>query len=318
MNKKNIVVTVFLGLIASSFLFQGQSPAFVSAHPVNFTVPTRTPTPPPPPTATPADNGGGNGSEPPPTAVSQEPANTPTAVILAPTPVGGFLPTAVACSTAPTLTSLSQTNVRSGPGTSYDIMGELVFLETRLISGRAADVAWWQIKLADGRLGWVSNPIIETQGNINVVPIVAAPPINGVEPTPGSGWLPIPPAGCDRLPTWTPDASLASNDSASSNTAPATEVPQPTETPLPETNTEVAAAEADVSNQEVPTPPQLVINEPTAVTVISAAQDPVATVSPPTSPANILSRSSIILLIVVAGLSFLGGIYALYRSRQSS
>lgn len=214
------------------------------------TVPTRTPTP-APPTAT--KSGGGNN----PTATNAPPPQaTPTSTLLpveiAPTPVGGFLPTAEPCSGNPTIETLGATNVRSGPGLEYDVIGQLVFLEVRYIVGRAETAEWWLIQFNNGQFGWVADEIVLVQGYTLIVPIVEAPPLNGATPTPGATWNPTPIPFCTvtPVPTNTPTSTPTVTSSESVETAP-TETPTPTE-PAP---TEVRPTDTPIV-QPTAVPPQ--------------------------------------------------------------
>ena len=202
------------------------------------TVPTRTSTP-LPPTAT---QSGGSNPDPNPTATHTPPPQaTPTSTLLpvniAPTPVGGFLPTAVPCGNSPTIETLGATNVRSGPGLEYDVIGQLVYLEVRYIVGRAETAEWWLIQFNNGQFGWVANDIVLVQGYTPIIPIVEAPPLDGITPTPGPLWNPTPIPFCTvtPIPTDTPTATsqaLASNSEATvedPTTTPTATEPAPTE-----------------------------------------------------------------------------------------
>lgn len=203
--------------------------AVVEGLPQNFTVPTRTPTaPPPPPTAPPAPTSPpGDDNNPPPTATRpvSAPTATPAPLDLAPTPVGGFVPTAEACSDQPTLETLGETNVRSGPDTSFEVIGSMVFLEVRRITARAANAEWWQVELADGRLGWVADSVVLVQGNISVVPTIQQAEVTGVP------WFPTITPGCSIEPVWTAVPSQSIETEANPPVAPPTQPPAATASP---------------------------------------------------------------------------------------
>ena len=237
-------------LLALTLLLLG-SAVFVSpvwgADP-SQTIPTRTPTP-VPPTAT--QSGGGNNN---PTATHTPAPNqpTPTSTLLpvniAPTPVGGFLPTAVPCGNSPTIQTLGATNVRSGPGLEYEVIGELVYLEVRYIVGRAETAEWWLIQFNNGQFGWVANDIVLVQGYTPIVPIVEAPALNGSTPTPGAAWNPTPIPFCTVTPppTDTPIAAVTAVSTELAEEIPA-ETPTPTEpapTEVRPTNTPIVQATA--------------------------------------------------------------------------
>lgn len=233
MTKKKIfllLVTVIAGVL---FLQRTELPT-ISAVNENQTIPTAPPPTSPPPTAT-QSSGGGN-----PTATftpdSTTPQASPTSTLLpasfAPTPVGGFLETAVPCGANPTIQTLGATNVRSGPGTAYDVIGGLVYLEVRFIVGRAESAEWWLIQFNNGQLGWVADEIVVVQGYTPIVPIVAAPPLANGTATPGSIWNPtaIPFCTVTPNPTDTPTSTPgAVQNSGTPTTTPAPTQPAPTE-----------------------------------------------------------------------------------------
>lgn len=229
MNKR--LFFVFLSALFGTTVFWGS----VNSPPVygtgaSQTIPTVTPIS-LPPTATQSGGGGGTNptatNTPPPQA---SPTSTLLPVNIAPTPVGGFLPTAEPCSGNPTIQTLGATNVRSGPGIEYDVIGQLVYLEVRYIVGRAETAEWWLIQFNNGQFGWVADNIVLVQGYTPIVPIVEAPPLNGSTPTPGATWNPTPIPFCTvtPVPTDTPTATAATTSSASVAEV-ATETPTPTE-----------------------------------------------------------------------------------------
>ena len=62
--------------------------------------------------------------------------------------------------------------MRSGPGTNFDVVGQLGFDEQAPIVGRNAENTWWQI-LDNGTLGWVIDfyVVLEDNVDINRIPI---------------------------------------------------------------------------------------------------------------------------------------------------
>jgi dipeptidyl aminopeptidase/acylaminoacyl peptidase len=81
-------------------------------------------------------------------------------------------------SNAPQVTSLVPAlNVRQGPGTGYSVIGTLRQNQSLPISGRNAASGWWQVKLADGRTGWVTGQtnLVRAEGDTSQTPEVAAP-----------------------------------------------------------------------------------------------------------------------------------------------
>lgn len=289
-------MSVILGAIV---LFGGANLPTVYGSGVSQTIPTRTPTP-APPTAT--MSGGGNGGTNPTATNTPPPQATATSTLLpveiAPTPVGGFLPTAVPCSGNPTIETLGATNVRSGPGLEYDVIGQLVYLEVRYIVGRAETAEWWLIQFNNGQFGWVADEIVLVQGYTPIVPIVEAPPLNGNTPTPGAGWNPTPIPFCTVTPVPTDTPTTAPTAASSDAVA---EIP--TETPTP---TEPAPTEARPTATAIVQPTAVPL-EPTATLAATAE-----TANPPTEGGS----SGIILfgLGIVIG----AGLLIFFLRRRSS
>jgi hypothetical protein len=261
---------------------QGTGPA---SEPAQQTWPSRTPTPEGGPTNTPLPGvtepppppgGGGGGDDdstatPEPTSDEQPEATaTGGATAIASTPIGGYLPTAEPCSMSPTIQTRGQVNVRQGPGIDYPTVGQLVYLEVRPISGRAAYTPWWLIQLASGDQGWVADQAITVQGYTGAVPLVEPPAIGGHTPTPGAPWNPTPNPICTPEPTPTPTetpmatrTTVAQPASVAVQSTPAaptsTAVPAATVTPFPPTATSIPATVAPaVQATPIPTAAPLV------------------------------------------------------------
>jgi hypothetical protein len=259
---KPVFLTIVVLLLLSATVLMWSSDS--SARPLHLqqTWPTRTPTSPsspptePPSTGQPTSEPPGNGTgTPTDTDASATPDADLTPITLAPTPVGGYLPTAEPCGLPPTVLALAAVNVREGPGLDYEVANILVYLEVRPIIGRAADAAWWLIELPDDSEGWVFDQAIIINGYTGNVPIVPAPPVDGSTPTPGTPWQPTPNPVCTPLPTstHTPTAeatavgagatAVPARDTSTSEPPTPTSTltptaPAPTDTPSPEpTNT---------------------------------------------------------------------------------
>lgn len=228
-------------------------------------IPTRTPTPNPNATATPAPQNTPAPQDTPapaeePTA-TRMPAATATDV---PLTGDGALPTAEACSEAPTIQALNgPLNVRNGPGTAYETVDTLSYLEVRLITGRAAEATWWQIRLADGTLAWVADELVAVSGYTGLVPIVEAPALaDGSTPTPGPTWAPTPNPTC---PSPTPTATgTATATATATGTATAT---------VTATATAERVEEAAVE-EEPPTPMPTVEPEPEMEATATVSAEP--------------------------------------------
>ncbi len=128
------------GQIVNAPLFEKDVNANPSGEEVAV-LPTDTPTPPPPPTDTPTP------TEPPPT----------------PTPV------------PPAVVANQVVNVRSGPGTTYPILGKAQPGQRFLITGKNPKGDWWQIDF-NGKSGWIIDTLVTKEGQIDTVQVVAAIP----------------------------------------------------------------------------------------------------------------------------------------------
>lgn len=278
-------------LLLFAFMARENFQQTVLAEDTSQTIPTRTPTSAPPTATQPA----GGGNDPTPTSPPQSEA-TPTSTLLpvqfAPTPVGGFIATAVPCGSNPTIQALGASNVRNGPGIDYDVVGELVYLEVRYIVGRAESAKWWLIQFNDGQLGWVADEIVLVQGYTPIIPIVAAPPLAGSTPTPGPAWNPTPLPFCTvtPIPTAIPSATPSSEPAA----ALLTQTAVPTEPPP----TEVRPTATAIVQ---PTPVPL---NPTA----AATNEPI---TPPTS-----DDINVGIILLVVGLLGAVVLIIFYRRRQ--
>lgn len=65
-------------------------------------------------------------------------------------------------------------NIRTGPGTFYDIIGQARQGEQFRVIGANADLTWVVVDFR-GTQGWLSRDILETFGNVNTVPLVTPP-----------------------------------------------------------------------------------------------------------------------------------------------
>jgi hypothetical protein len=279
------------------------------------TIPTVTPTGSaatatslPEPTATEDD---GNTNPLPTTTNTPNPgatvASSPTTVLAA-TPEDGFFPTAEPCADPPTVQAFNTLNVREGPGTNYQIIDQLAFLEVRPIIGRSQYGQWWLIELANGDSGWVTNATGLSQGYIGNVPVVPAPPINGQTPTPGAPWQHTQNPLCTVTPTHTPSATPSATSTATPTATPT--AVSPTSTPtgtITSTNNNEADAATRIAQSAA-------TGEPT--TDLATAYPPRPTATPldivtPASTPNFLPILGLILIV--------GGIFiAIVRRRLSN
>ena len=96
----------------------------------------------------------------------------------------------------PTVTATKDANIRSGPGTEYDITGALLLNSTATVAGKNDASTWWYILMPGSttNYGWIANTVVTPSCLPQSVQVVAAPP------------TPIPPSPTN---TQTPEVVLA-------------------------------------------------------------------------------------------------------------
>lgn len=72
-----------------------------------------------------------------------------------------------------TATAYQTINVRSGPGTQFEIVGQLAQGDSVPVTGRDVEIArWYLVTLVDGQEGWVSSYTVSLDGDVENLPIV--------------------------------------------------------------------------------------------------------------------------------------------------
>ena len=136
-------------------------------------------------------------NEPPPFVQVQQPSLRPT---LGPTPTqltgntGGspvLRPTLAATptdfSSSPRVTALTDSNVRRGDNTSYDVVGSLLTGESANVLGvSSSGSGWLYIELPNGRRGFIAPSIVRVEGNTVGLQSITPPatPTPSATPTP--------------------------------------------------------------------------------------------------------------------------------------
>ena len=98
------------------------------------------------------------------------PEDEPDSIVLTQTPT----PTATPDGFTATIKSAVQ-NVRTGPSTDYDILGQLQEGEQVRVIGATVDFSWVVINYR-GQQGWLATFLLDTFGDRNTVPVIAPPP----------------------------------------------------------------------------------------------------------------------------------------------
>ena len=137
---------------------EGEAPA---PEPGQTSTPTSLPAvvtfTPQPPTAT---------NTPAPTLTESAPATpTPTVAVTDTAPAAVEPP-----ATDASVTVLGEMNVRSGPGTGYDVVGEAIAGEEFPITGKNSEGDWWRIEF-QGQPGWIHAPFV-VAADAEEVPVV--------------------------------------------------------------------------------------------------------------------------------------------------
>ncbi len=116
----------------------------------------------------------------PPAAPVIEPSPLPTFAIstLTPAPTETPLPTLTSTPDAPIAWPKDLgVNCRYGPGEEWEAVSSLPAETITEIGGRTIDTSWWYVSdpLNLDRFCWVSFDVVDTAGNMNIIPIVEPP-----------------------------------------------------------------------------------------------------------------------------------------------
>ena len=116
----------------------------------------------------------------------------------------------------PFIEPVEQVNVRSGPGTDYDLIGVMLAGQPAAAIGRSPGATWIEIHYpgGPGNIGWVFADLVTLNGvTRDKLPTVQPPPTPTLQPT-ATPAAPITPGaptegGPTRLPTFTPPPQFA-------------------------------------------------------------------------------------------------------------
>jgi uncharacterized protein YraI len=123
----------------------------------------------------------------PPTA-TLEPTTAPTTALTVATPASSTPASTLTTTVTQTVSIVVPANVRTGPGTTYPVVGGLNAGSTAPVVGRDSSAQWFAITYdgAPQGQGWVSVLVASFSGNINDLPVIQAsapPPATSVPPT---------------------------------------------------------------------------------------------------------------------------------------
>ncbi len=155
----------------------------------------------------------------------------PTYTPVSPTDMPTIPLTAVSTATSvPSIQANGNVNVRSGPGTDYDLVGLLSSGQSAVVIAHSGNGDWFNVQLSDGTIGWVGSSVVDSSSvdssAVHVAATVSAP--------------------VAALPTTVPatvvPATATVSVAALPTTVPATAVPAATQQAVPSPTNQVAAA----------------------------------------------------------------------------
>jgi len=114
------------------------------------------------------------------------------------------LPTPTPLPTLPQGRATGPANVRSGPDTAFDLLLSLPPDAVVDLIGKTPAGDWWQVRLADGRDGWVFAQLLAVSGPADSVSVAAVLPTLPPPPAPVAAAEPAPaePAPAGHIFSW--------------------------------------------------------------------------------------------------------------------
>jgi serine/threonine-protein kinase len=116
----------------------------------------------------------GSGASSTETPTASTPSATSTVEPATSTPIPAS-PTPTAAQAAQAQVIGDVLNVRSGPDTAYELLGQARLGETYGIVGRNASGSWLQLCCVDGEAGWVASNLVRASGPVDLVAVVEVP-----------------------------------------------------------------------------------------------------------------------------------------------
>ncbi len=120
------------------------------------------------------------------------PTPTPTSTPVPPTPTPTNTPTPTPTPKPEVVVQSQRLNVRAGPSTLHPRIGQVTQGDVLEVVGKNPDNTWWQVRLADGSVGWVYGGLVAAQGAIESVQVAANIPTPPPTPTPRPTPTPLP------------------------------------------------------------------------------------------------------------------------------
>ena len=202
MSKRSLLLLTIASLVLASSLACALT-ELVARAPAPALTPTRTPKPTftPTPVETPTPEIFPTATPLPPTPTPEVPP-TPTPEPATPTPEP---PTPAPQPPTPTpapvvIVQQDKVNVRQGPGTAYNTVGQVTKGTSLQIVGKNAAGDWWQVCCVSNQQVWITGQLVQVQGDTSTVPVVASvpPPPPAATPRPRPTPTPAAPAPTPR------------------------------------------------------------------------------------------------------------------------
>jgi len=165
-----------------------KAPTATATEVVAVVVPTDTPEPTSTPTATVEPTSMPEPLTPPPTAQptsTTAPTATPEATPAPPTPQPTNTPLPPPTPAPPLVVVDGTYNVRSGPGTTYELLGQVQPGDILDVVARNEDTTWWQVCCLEGQNVWLFAELAPTQGVTSTVSVAT-----NIAPSPTPAPLP--------------------------------------------------------------------------------------------------------------------------------
>lgn len=157
------------------------------------------------------------GSIPTDSAIQSPQEDLPSQTTATPPALEGTLPLQTPDAAYILIVNIKSLNVRTGPSTQYPVI--ITYPEgTRLLAiGRNEDASWFVISITPNQQGWVSVPLVRYDFDRYELPVIPAPPLQWITPTPYGGAILVPPEliGSQPLAPILPAKRLISLASAS-------------------------------------------------------------------------------------------------------
>lgn len=229
-----------------------------------------------------------------PTAVTPTLTATNTLTATAtdtPAPTNTATVTLTATPSTPEAVTFRQLAARQGPDSDYPIIATLAPNERLTLLGISEDGIWYQVRLQDGTVAWLTTSFVNAYGDVNNLPI-AQEPTETFTPT----YTPTDVPSATLMPTDTLTATLTDTALPTSTNTPTTtptDTPSATNTPIPPTATDTATLTPPATFTDTPTLTLTPTDTATAIVTPSVTASPTDTATPAPTETSIPTATPI-------------------------